>query len=119
MHAHVCMHFRGVSEEEDGIPAVRFLGSLVTSFVESVMAFGVVPVVFSDPERDPSFQSKVTLAGILVFVSDAVAACMLLDIWRYYHLWPHKAPQIVLQVCLPGPPLFAARLCTALRPRAA
>ena len=82
----------------DGFPAVRFLMSLLTSFVDAVAAFGVVPVVFSDPLRDPSFRSKVTLAGVLLIASAVTSMCVLLDVFRYYHLWPHQPPQIVLQV---------------------
>eukprot|EP00892_Ulva_mutabilis_P009432 jgi/Ulvmu1/6861/UM031_0066.1 len=87
-------------DDVEGIPAVRFLLSLVTSFVYAVAAFGVVPVVFSDAVRDPSFRSKATLAGVLLVATNGVAVCVLLDMYRYYDLWPHKAPQIVLQIGL-------------------
>ena len=85
-------------DEVDGVPAVRFLLSMVTSFVYAVAAFGVVPVVFSDAVNDVSFRSKASLAGILLVATNGVAVCVLLDMYRYYDLWPHKAAQIVLQV---------------------
>eukprot|EP00892_Ulva_mutabilis_P002674 jgi/Ulvmu1/12407/UM009_0056.1 len=82
------------------VPAIEFVSSLITSFVYAVAAFGVVPVVFSDAVRDPSFRSKAMLGGVLLVSTNIVAVCVMLDKYRYYDLWPHKAPQVVLQLGL-------------------
>lgn len=75
-----------------------FVTSMWRAVVYAVTVFGAIPLVFSDPLRDRSFRSKAIVAGVLIVATNIVAIMLLTDLGRYYRLWPHKAPQIALQV---------------------
>lgn len=91
------------------VPVVRFLVSVYQAVVYAVIVFAAIPLAFSDPLRDPSFRSKATVSGVLIFANNILAAMALTDVSRYYHLWPHKAAQIALQVRCPRPVRYVVR----------
>eukprot|EP00892_Ulva_mutabilis_P009433 jgi/Ulvmu1/6862/UM031_0067.1 len=84
------------------VPLVRFITATWRAIVFAVIVFGALPLAFSDPLRDRSFRSKAAVSGVLIVSANFVVALLLADIYRYYHLWPHKAAQVVLQIGVAG-----------------
>jgi hypothetical protein len=74
------------------------MGGVLAALGNTIVAFGAIVLVFSDPEKDKSFRSKAVLAGVLIFFSDVTAVCMNVDIWRHYTSWDFRAKGAIISV---------------------